>query len=67
MATLQMNPPATVDHSRLLVGGVQLAIALGTTFHDVQGHFLAGVYEVLEALARDGSVTTTCAFVDNHA
>lgn len=58
MATLRMNPPGPLDHARLLAGAVRLAMALGATYHDVHGRFLASEYEVLEALARDGSVTS---------
>jgi hypothetical protein len=58
MATLKMNPSGPLDHTHLLASAVRLAMALGATYLDVHGQHLASAHEVLEALARDGSVTS---------
>jgi hypothetical protein len=41
-------------------------MALGATYLDLRGHHLASAHEVLEALARDGSVTSMRASVLKH-
>ncbi len=66
MATLKMNPSGPLDHTYLLASAVRLAMALGATYLDVRGHHLASAYEVLEALARDGSVTSMRGSVPEH-
>ena len=64
MATLHLNELGPLDHTHLLSGAVRLAMALGATYHDLQGHLLVSEHEVLAALARDGSVIPTRA--DTH-
>ena len=59
MATLHVNALGPLDYTYLLRGAVRLAMALGATYHDLQGHLLESEHEVLSALARDGSVTST--------
>jgi hypothetical protein len=48
-----------LDHTHLLSGAVRLGMARGATYHDLQGRLLVSEHEVLAALARDGSVTST--------
>ncbi len=67
MATLRMNPTGPLDHTNLLVSAVRLAMALGATYLDVRGRHLVNEHEVVEALARDGSVVSTRALGSHHA
>ncbi len=67
MATLRMNPTGPLDHAQLLVGAVRLAMALGATYLDVRGRRLVNEHAVLEALARDGSVTSLRTAASSHA
>ena len=67
MANLQANASITRGHGDLLRGAVRLAIALGVTYRDVHGHVLGSEREVLEALARDGSVTSSRAHASEDA
>jgi hypothetical protein len=66
MATLKMNPSGPLDHAHLLISAVRLAMALGATYLDVRGHHLASAHEVLEALARDGSVMSMRGSLPEH-